>query len=217
MKSSRLSALAIAGAAGLSCATVGEPAPAGPPPFAAVRRIALVRVRPDPAAARPKDPLDALGESLAARGYEARQVEIGRGAGPELRALERLHARTEGWVVSAPPRGRFGRRADALGADAGEAVRGLGVDAVALYHRFDERPFSAFPEPPLGASAFPRRREPARPVAALTVVDRDGNAVGFEWGAAGAELDPSAPVNAAEAIDLLLRALAGDPEDGQEG
>jgi hypothetical protein len=215
MTISRLSALALAGALSLSCATLGEAAPATAPALGAVRRIAVVHVRPDPGAARVKDPLDALAESLAARGYETRIEEAGPGASEALRAVERLHARLEGWVAATPTRGRSGRRAEALGAEAAKVVRDLGTDAVAIYHRLDDRSFAPLPEPPLGGSAFPRRYEPSRrPLGALSIVDREGNAASVAWGGAGAELDPSAPVNAAEAIDLILRALTGEPEEG---
>lgn len=213
MTTLRLAALAIAGALCLSCATMGEPAPVGPPPFQGVRRIALVRIRPDPATARPKDPLDALAESLAARGYETRVVEVGPRVQDSLREVERLHERIEGWIAAAP-HGRSGRRTEQTGTGSAEAVRGLGVDAVAMYHRFEDRPFAAFPEPLLGGEGFPRRREVvSRPAGALSLVDRDGNATFLEWGAPGAGLDPAAAVNAAEAIDMLLRVLAGEPEE----
>jgi hypothetical protein len=42
-------------------------------------------------------------------------------------------------------------------------------------------------------------------------VDRSGNAIWSEWGAPLSEADPDAPINAAEAIEVLLRALAGTP------
>jgi len=215
MTSRPLAALALAGITSLSCATPGEPAP-GPPPFTGVRKIALVRWRADPAAPRPKDALDALAESLAARSYETRLVEIGPRSSNDLRPLERLHARVEAFVVSAAQGGQIGRarrRAERAGAEAADAVRQHGVDAVAMLHRFDERFPPPFSQAPAG-SAFPRAPgPPARPTGALSLVDRDGSVIWFEWGAPGAELDPTAAVNAAEAIDLLLRALAGEPDE----
>jgi hypothetical protein len=209
--------LASACAASLSCATVGEPAPAGPPPFAGVKRIALVRARADRGGARPKDVLDALAESLAARGYEVSRKELGPSPPAELRGLERLYARVDGLVASAAPRPRYGRRVEPAGADAAEVMRALGVDAVAMYHRFDDRLLLPPPDAPIGGSLFPSRPEvpgTGRPVGALSLVDASGNATWFAWGAPGADLDPSQPVNAAEAIDMLLRALGGEPEEG---
>jgi len=178
--------------------------------------VALVRARPDPATARPRDALDALAESLAARGYETRRIELGPKVGDDLRAVDRLFGSMEGRIGSASPRARFGRRVEPAGADAAAAVRGLGVDAIAMFHRFEGLPLAAFPEPQLGGGLFPRRAEPLsrRPGGALSLVDREGNATWFAWGAPGAELDPAEPVNAAEAIDMLLRALTGEPGDG---
>lgn len=217
MRSWRLAVLALVGAAPLSCATLGEPAPTVVPPLAPVRRVAIVHVRGETGAARPKDPLDALGESLTARGYELRTVEVGPGAGDDLRAVGRLHARLEGWVSATPTRGRAGHRYEALGAEAAGVVRGLGTDAVALYHRLDDRTFAPLPEPPRAGNEFPRRYEPVRrPLGALTIVDREGNATSVAWGSAGAELDPTAPMNAAEAIDHVLRAMTGEPEEPLE-
>jgi len=39
-----------------------------------------------------------------------------------------------------------------------------------------------------------------------------GAAAWFAWGSSGDELEPSLALNAAEAIDLLLRALEGEAE-----
>lgn len=214
MTTSRLAALAIAGALSLSCAAVGESAPAGPPPFQGVRSLALVRVKADPATARPRDPLDALAESLAAKGYETRLVEVGPRVPGSDRDLERLHAHVEGWIAAAPLGPAGHRRAEPAGPGSAEVVRRLGVDAVAMYHRLEDRPFAAFTEPLLGGGSFPARREAvARPSGALSLVNREGRATFFEWGGESAEIDPSAAVNAAEAIDMLLRALTGEPEE----
>jgi hypothetical protein len=220
MKTSGVTALALAAAA---CATVGEPPP-GPPAFEEVRTVALVRWRDDPGVARAKDPLDALEESLAARDVATRAVEIGPRTEDASRALERLHSRLATRIVQGPPRGRYGRGAEPLGAEAADAVAALGVDAVALHHRADAFGLGALPRaraPVLGDPFPPSASPPSatlslrRPLGALSLVDRRGNAIWFEWGAPESELDPSAPVNAAEAVDALLRVLAGEGE-GEE-
>lgn len=217
MKTFGVAALALAAVA---CATVGEPPP-GPPAFEEVRTVALVRWRDDPSVPRAKDPLDALEESLAARDVATRAVEIGPRTEDASRALERLHSRLAARILEGPPRGRRGRGAEPLGADAADAVAALGVDAVALHHRADAFGLGALPRapapvlgdpfPPLAShpsTAYARRR----PLGALSLVDRSGNAIWFEWGAPDSELDPSAPVNAVEAVDAVLRVLAGEGE-----
>jgi hypothetical protein len=218
MRSSRLAVLlASSCAASLSCATMGEPASEGPPPFTGVKKIALVRVRVDRDRTRQKDVLDALAESLASRGYEVSRMEVGPKPSAELRGVERLYSRIDGLISSAQARPRFGRRAEPAGTDSAEVVRALGVDAVAMYHRFDDRLLLPPPDAPLGGGLFPMRPDQPglrRPVGALSLVDRSGNATWFAWGGPGGELDPTEPVNAAEAIDMLLRALAGEPEEG---
>jgi hypothetical protein len=206
MRSTRLVSLALAAAA--ACATA--PAPPGPPPFEGVKRVALVRWRDPDAAARPRDPLDALKESLDERGYATQVVEIGRRVPDTLRPVQRLYER-----VGALPRrpARAGReRVDRVGAEAGEAARALGVDAVALYHRSRDLGVPVLPE----QGAFPRPGFPPpavfrRPGGALSLVDARGAAVSLQWGVPGEPLDAdaSAPLNAAEAIDALLRVLSG--------
>lgn len=218
MRTSRLAALvAFTGAAALSCATPAEPAYSGPPPFTGVKKIALVRVRADGGeGARAKGVLDALAESLSARGYEVSRTEVGPNPPADLRGLERLHATLDGLIGSGQPRSRLAHRAESVGGDAGEAVRSLGVDAVAMAHRFGDRLLPPLPDPGVGGSLFPARPETQglrRPLGALSLVDRSGNATWFAWGAPGGELDPTQPVNAAEAIDMLLRALRGETEE----
>ncbi len=117
--------------------------------------------------------------------------------------------------VGALPRrsARAGReRVDRVGAEAGEAARALGVDAVALYHRSRDLGVPVLPE----QGAFPRPGFPPpsvfrRPAGALSLVDARGAAVSLRWGVPGEPLDAdaSAPLNAAEAIDALLRVLSG--------
>jgi hypothetical protein len=198
--------LIVAGLALVACATADSGAQR-PLAFAGIRRVALARVadRHDAGAPRAKDPLDALADSLALRGVDTRLVE------PER--LGRLHERLDARIATAPDPapGRFGRHVEFLGQAAADAVRGLGVDAIAMYHRFD-RNRSAFPDAPAGTPFAARPTAGLRrPLGALSVVDAEGNAVWFDWGAPSSELDPSAPANAAEAIDLLLHVLAGEP------
>jgi hypothetical protein len=212
MGSCRLVPLALAAAA--ACAGVSAPpGPPGPPPFEGVKTIALVRLGADGGGTRPKDPLDALEESLRARGYATRVVELGRRPPDALRPVQRLHDR----VGSRASSGQRSGRVERAGAEAEAAATALGVDAIALYHRSadlgvplpsDPRPFPTPGYPP--PTALLRR-----PLGALSLVDARGNAVTFEWGAGGepAVGDSAAPVNAAEAIEALLRVLASDPAD----
>jgi hypothetical protein len=195
--------------AAAACAAVGEGAPRAPV-LNDVRTIASVRVLDARSATRAKDPLDALGESLEARGYEVRAVEVGRRPRDELRGIERLHARLGARIAAAPRAGARGRAA-ALGAEAGRAVAALGVDAVALHHRFDERTLFAPADPRAQGTLLPPAPVAGRPRGAVSLVDRSGNAIWSEWGAPLSEADPDAPINAAEAIEVLLRALAGTP------
>ncbi len=222
--STRIAYLALAAAA--ACATLGEPqAPPGPPAFQGVRTVALVRWVDDPGRARPKDPLDALQESLAARGFATRVVELGprrRDPGDVYRLFERV----EGRVSSGAPSGRPGRRIERVGADAARAaLAAVSTDAMAAYHRLVGVPMLApLPPPtdpldplaPLPGGLYPSRslEPPYRPLGAISLVDRDGNLVWFDWGTPPS-IDLGAPANAAEAVDAALRALSGQPEEEQ--
>jgi hypothetical protein len=206
-------------AAALACATLGEHAPPSSPPpsFRTVRSLVLVR-SVDDRAGRPKDPLDGLDESLRARGYTTRVVELGPRRKPELAKLEELFGALE--LRAGTPRGeRFGAApAGEVGRSAGEVVTGLGVDALATYHRYDawrtlppSAAMPAFTGTPSSAQAMPHRP----PQGAFTIVDRDGHVAVFPWGEPGALVEPGAiesgAINAAEAIDQLVRTLTGDP------
>ncbi|HET8542285.1 MAG TPA: hypothetical protein VFL83_20590 [Anaeromyxobacter sp.] len=211
MRTKRVLAVASC-AAWTACATVVEGPPPGPSPFRAVKKVALVRRVDDPRAPRGRDAIDALKESLDARGYETRVIELGAGKDGALRDLDRLEERIGGrlWVRDAA-----GGSADALGAEAGAIVARLGVDAVAGYHRLDPglAPLPPPPEPWGAPPASQARAEPARrPAGALSLVAADGSLAWFPWGGAAAELDPAALINPAEAIDALLAALAGGGE-----
>jgi hypothetical protein len=208
----------VALAALAACATVGDRLPPPPPPsFRHVKTLVLVRTAED-RAGRAKDPLDALDESLRARGYGTRVVELAGGRSPEQAALARLYAQLEaragaaqGERLGTPPYG------DA-GGDAGAAVAGLGVDAVAAYHRLEGRrplPSPAPSQPALPGTVMPPQpTAPTRgPIGALSVVDREGHVASFAWGQPTALDDPDVPVNAAEAVDLVVRTLAGEPEE----
>ncbi len=206
-------ALALA-AALLACASVEGPPP-GPPPFRGAKKLVLVRLVEDPRAPRARDALDALKESLDARGYEARVVDIVPGKDPALRDLERLEDRVAGRFWNRD--GRSAGVADRMGADAGAVVAGLGVDAVAGYHRLADRlpplpppsdPFA--PRYPYATRSAPLRR----PTGALSLVAADGSAAWFPWGGGqGLEPEPGALLNPAEAIDAVLAALAGTGGD----
>lgn len=195
-----------------ACATTGDGFVTQPPPsFREVRSLVLVRMAED-RAGRTKDPLDGLDETLRARGYRTRVVELeGSGKG-EHAALDRLFMGLEVRAGAAPGE-RFGARPYAnMGRVAGETVAALGVDAVASYHRLDgRRPLGA--EGPVlpGAIAPGPPAAPARgPVGAIALVDRTGHVATFPWGATSAIADPDVPVNAAEAIDLVLGVLSGE-------
>jgi hypothetical protein len=71
------------------------------------------------------------------------------------------------------------------------------------------------PPPPLaGAATVPvAPPPPSLPLGALVLVDRSGKAAAFAWGDTDALDDPGAPLNAAEAIEQLVRALTGEPEE----
>jgi hypothetical protein len=209
------SAVAALSVAAGACAGTREPVP-GPVSFPAVKTAALVRGG-EGRAERPKDALDALETSLAARGIAARAVERGRGGD---RALLRLEDLVASRVWSGARAG--GRRApEPLGDEGAAPVRALGVDAVALLLRFDRGlpPRDRAPGglPPFGAPppGFEERPlSPYRPTAALALVSRDGALVWFDWGPRDAAYDPEGPVNAAEAVDAAARFLAGEREDG---
>jgi hypothetical protein len=213
----------VTAALAIACATTGgESASAEARPFAKVRSLALVRWKDSRAPAGQKDPLDALKESVVARGYSVRVLEVGSKTPAELRGLERLYGTLEARIAGAQPHDRFARHLDSLGADAGAVVAGLGVDAVATYHHFLQLPRALVADPlqpvePPGAvgaplSGFPGPQPlPQRPLGAVALVDRAGTGTWYEWGAPSSIADPVAPQNAAEAIEALVRVLAGEP------
>lgn len=204
-----------------SCATAGEPVVTPPPPsFREVRSLVLLRMADD-RQGRQKDPLDGLDETLRARGYATRVVDLTPGKKDQA-ALERLFLDLE--VRAGAPRGeRFGTRPfSSFGRGAADAVAGLGVDAVATYHRLGG--LRSLPpgeaRPGLPGTVFPGAPvNPGRgPTGAIGLVDRAGHAATFSWGETTALDDPDVPVNAAEAIDLVVRALTGEPgPDGDPG
>ncbi len=206
--------LGLAALAAAACATAGGRAPQpAEPSFRAVRSLVLVRT-PEDRAGRPKDPLDGLDESLRARGYATRIVMLGPGRKPELAGLEALFVRLE--TLAATRRGdRFGPApAWEAGTAAGEVVAALGVDAVASYHRLEGRTFLSAPAPPtfggaLGAPPLPPRAAQG----AFALVDRAGHVALFPWGESAGTAEPDGALNAAEAIDLVLRALTGEPAE----
>jgi hypothetical protein len=187
--------------AATGCATGVTPIAAPPASFRAVRSLALVR-SVDDRAGRPKDPLDGLDETLRSRGYETRVIELGPKRNADLAAVERLFGLLELRAAA----GRAERLGTAPFADvgraAGETVDALGVDAVASYHRLDRHRLPPRPAEPVAPSPGP--------VGALALVDRSGHLATFPWGEASALEDPAVPLNAAEAIDFLVRALAGE-------
>jgi len=213
----RLAAAALATLA--ACATTGEPvAPAPPPSFAEVKTLLLVRSSLG-RAGRARDPLDGLDESLRAHGYQTRIVELGSKPPKEQVQLERLFVQLE--ARAGVPRGdRFGARTySEAGRQAAETVVALGVDAVASYHRLDGRTsLATVPvQPPVAGTGSMYPTAPhalVGPMGALALVDRSGHMATFPWGEPDDGLaDPGVPLNAAEAIDLLVRTLSGVPPD----
>jgi hypothetical protein len=202
----RWSALALVAAT--ACATGREAAAPEPSPFRNVRTLVLVRAVDD-RGHRGRDPLDGLAETLRARGYEARVIDLGPGRAADLAELEQLFARLE-LRASASRAERIARPFTSAGGEAGVAVAALGVDAVASYHRLDRPPRGDLAPPGPGRVLSPGPAPPVRPAGALALVDRAGTVATFAWGDAAPHDDPALPVNAAEAIDLLVRALAGD-------
>jgi hypothetical protein len=201
-----------------ACATGGQPFAPPPPSFTEVKTLVLVRAA-EGRAGRAKDPLDGLDESLRARGYQTRIVQLDAKPSRDQAALEKLFLQLES-RAGAPRGDRFGPRpyGDA-GKAAGETVAALGVDAVATYHRLDgRRPLApASSEPLLPGSMYqrPTLAPGGGPMGALAVVDRSGHVATFAWGEpTDTGPDPTVPVNAAEAIDLVVRTLAGqEPDD----
>jgi hypothetical protein len=197
-------------AAVIACAGAGESVAPPPSPFRGVQSLVLVRAADD-RASRPKDPLDGLQESLAARGFTTRVVDLGGKRPPELAPLERLFDQLEARAAA----GRLERSAtpvSSLGRDVAATVAGLGVDAVASYHRLDRHRSPSMPPSMAPGTTFPApaTASPQRPTGALVLVDRQGRVAAFAWGDAGALEDPSVPLNAAEAIDQLVHALTGE-------
>jgi hypothetical protein len=213
-------AAALAGAllAVEACAPVAaEGPPPGPSPFLAVKKVVLVRRVDDPRAPRRRDPLDALKETLDARGYETRIVEVGSGEDAALRDLEGLEDRIAARMGS---RERTGGRPEALGAEAGAAVAKLGIDAAVGYHRLQDQLAPLLPPPAStwGLAHGAEQPRPVRhPVGALSLVAADGTLAWFPWGGARAERDGRALINPAEAIDALVAALAGSGVDDDGG
>lgn len=197
-----------------ACATAGDAAVAPPPPpsFREVRSLVLVRMADD-RTGHPKDPLDGLDESLRARGYRTRVVSLGAGKQPGLAALDRLYLDLEARAGAARV-DRFGTTPySTLGRGAADTVAALGVDAVASYHRLEGRRLLPRSDATtLPGTLLPGPSQPVYgPTGAIALVDRAGHVATFAWGETSALDDPEVPVNAAEAIDLVVRVLAGEP------
>jgi hypothetical protein len=206
-------ALALAVLAASACATTGDAVAPAPSPFRGVRSVLLVRSAEE-RGRRARDPLDGLDETLRARGFTTRIVDVGA-RGTDQAAAERLFGQLHE-RASARFAERAARPVSTL-AEAGALVTQLGVDAVATYHRVDRvrtpsigEPAPMIPgstlSPPPGASA-------GRAIAAFVVADRAGHVQTFAWGGGGPIDDPATPVNPAEAIELVARALTGEPPE----
>jgi hypothetical protein len=199
----------------LACATSSEQARRIPPSFRAVRSLVLVRSA-EGHGGHGRDALDGLDETLRSRGYETRILELGAGANPDL---SRLYAKLEDRAGT--PRGeRFGPATEGdAGSAAGTVVAQLGVDAVVTYHRlYGGPPPSRAAVPPVFPGGWSQNPvTPTRaPQGAFAVVDREGAVAIFPWGDPSTLDDPSGAVNAAEAIDLVVRALTGEAPESTE-
>jgi hypothetical protein len=183
--------------------------------------VALVRWN-DRAAGerRARDPLDALGESLAQRGIETRLVEIGAGQRSDLGDLAQVHDHLR-WRIEgeSPPPGR--RPAVQLGMDAAPVLARLEVDALALSFRFDPRlsptpsPLAPGPYAPWGVRPYAGRGT-YRPIGALALVGRGNVVAWFDWGA-GDDLLDGRSASPAEAVDRALRVLTAAPLEPEDG
>jgi hypothetical protein len=198
-----------------ACASIAAGPPAGPSPFLGVKKLVLVRRVDDARAPRGRDPLDALKETLDARGYETRIVEIGSGEDAGLRDVDRLEDRIAARMWN---RARTAGRPESIGADAGAVVAKLGVDALVGYHRLQDQLPPLPPPAPLGAAPYPARQAapPRRPAGALSLLAASGSVAWFPWGGRE-QLEPGALINPAEAIDAVVAALsasAGDDDGG---
>jgi hypothetical protein len=194
-----------------ACATAAGPAVAPAATFREVRSLLLVREVGEAREGRPRDPLDGLDETLRARGFTTRVVELGRGAAPGQAALARLFRDLE-LRAAASRAERIATPVRDAGRDVAATVGDLGVDAVATYHRL-ERPRSRSAPPPAFPGALPSAPPPPAPLGALVLVDRAGALATFAWGDGGALEEPGVPLNAAEAIEQLVRALTGEAEE----
>jgi hypothetical protein len=204
----RAAGLVLATLAAATLACVGLPVadePPGPPPFQELSKLVLVRWV-DERGVHPKDPLDAVGESLTAQGRIARVVDLGEG-GRRSGALATLYRTVEARVGSGSP--HAAETVASLGADAARVLRDEGTDGAVLYYRLSGR-LPVLPQPPMPGAFGADPPAPATPpVAALALVDRDGRLVWFGWGSG----DPSrtGPTTAAEAVEVLLRVIEGAP------
>jgi hypothetical protein len=201
----RIAAVALLAALAAACAGV-DPTPP-PSPLVGVRKVALIR-RESKDDHRPKDPLDAVAESLTAKGIEVRFVAVD-GHGDDARSAARLFDDVEGRVASPGQLDARGRSAGSLGDTDARIVRALGVDAVVTYHRW--RGLAAadpFPAP----SPYARPQARTRAIGALGIVGPAGELVAFGWGPHDTTLEPNAAETAAEAVDATVRALTGEPD-----
>jgi len=202
--------VAVTLAVACGCAGGGASAvrPASGPPwkaFGGTRTVALVH---EPGTGKPggpvRDPVDGLGESLRARGWEVRVPR------PEAAdALLSLRDRLELWS-GAPAEG--GRAVSSGALDwAGDVVRSTGVDSVALSWRFMLR---SMPHDPMLARPLPARTEPSAtdPLGAVALVSARGDVVRVEWGDREGR-EGERPDNPAEAIEALLEAIAPPGDD----
>jgi hypothetical protein len=209
VRSARPPAFAAALAVVLGCAGATSDAPSAATAFGGARSVALVR-HADRGEKRSKDPLDAVSESLAAKGVTVRVIELGRRDDPK--DIARLFDAAEERVSSVGPDAAVGR----LGGEAARTVRGLGVDAVVSYHRLESRASRALDDHSMpgggSAGAFGSLPPTYRPLGALVVVGSDGQAAVFDWGAGDARPGPSAETPA-EAVDAVVRALLGERGD----
>ncbi len=203
----------------VSCARV-QPPPPGPPPFRVVKRVALVKWIERGEVRRP-DPLDGLGQTLQARGFEVSILELGPKLRDDLRGLDKLHDEASWHVGTGSLGAKRPRQAERLSTPTDALLDRLDADAIVFSYRLGQVP--AWYQPaapygpfgPLGADPYARPRAPLRPAGAFTLIGRGGALLSFEWASQAGMAEPAMPANAAEAIEQLVRAIGEPPENAQ--
>ncbi|HUL60005.1 MAG TPA: hypothetical protein VLU43_12045 [Anaeromyxobacteraceae bacterium] len=208
-----------------ACAEIPTlPLEAGPS-IRGVKRVALVRWSERAGDARRSDPVDALAEALRGRGLAADVLPLGPDVPRDLEPVARMRDAIRERILGGVRPPASARPPEQIGADLDPVLQRLGAEAMGFSFRFDPRlapylgPPGATPIPPpaqaapgTGGTSRPGSL-PIRPAGAFAVVGRGGVLAWIDWAPGADLLDPGAPANAAEAIDLVLRMLVPVPDD----